>query len=107
MQKCLKYVTSKTLKYSHKKTCTGEEPPVPKPKIKPKQETVQDIEDTPIKQLPLKPTIKRQLSMQPAESTQQLVEITVEMYRNYKNKMRTEEIKQLSQKLNNLFMNSF
>ena len=77
---------------------------------------MQEIEEMPVKQLPFKPTIKRQVSKQPKpepvlsqvgqESVQRRVQITLEMYRNYRNQMRAEQIKERSQKMHNLFMNS-
>ena len=89
-------VTSKTLKYSHKKTCTGEleankPKPIPKPKTITKQAPViQDIEEVP------PPKLVRTVTQQP----------TPEMVRTYRNQMRTQQLKMRSDRMSSMFANS-
>ena len=88
-------VTSKTLKYSHKKTCGGEDKPKPITKQAPisKQETViPDIEEVP--QSP--PKLVRTVTQQP----------TAEMMRTYRNQMRTQQLKMRSDRMSSMFANS-
>ena len=92
-------VTSKTLKYSHKKTCTGELE-ANKPKPIPKQKTItnqaavmQDIEEVP------PPKLLRTISQTPQQPTP-------EMMRTYRNQMRTEQLKMRSDRMSSMFANS-
>ena len=96
--KCLKMVTSKTLKYSHKKTCTGEDKPKPKPIPKPKTITkqapvIQDIEEVP------PPKLVRTISQTPQQPTP-------ETMRTYRNQMRTQQLKMRSDRMSSMFANS-
>ena len=92
-------VTSKTLKYSHKKTCTGEDKPEPISKSKPISKQVAKIaEEAP----PSPPKLVRTIS-QATPVTQQP---TPEMMRTYRNQMRTEQLKMRSDRMSSLFSNS-
>ena len=103
--KCNKMVKAKTLKYSHKNTCSGEEKnvktvPIPEPvKIKktvPKPEPVEDIED--IKQ---QPKLNRTLSILPDKIT-----ITAEMIREHRKQIILEKMQMRQDNMKNLFANS-
>ena len=94
--KCLKMVTNKTLKYSHKKTCTGEQE-VNKPKPIPKTKTVIP-EEVPHSQ----PKLVRTIS-QVTPVTQQP---TPEMMKTFRNQMRTEQLRMRSDRMSSLFTNS-
>ena len=101
--KCLKMVTSKTLKYSHKKTCTGEDKPTPISKPKPIKQVakIEEEEEAP----PSPPKLVRTIStpVAPTPITQQP---TPEMMRTYRNQMRTEQLKMRSDRMSSLFSNS-
>ena len=104
--KCLKMVTNKTLKYSHKKTCTGEqEVNKPKPILK-KTTVIPDIEEVP--QCPmasveaLQPKLVRTIS----KATPVTQQPTPEMMKTYRNQMRTEQLKIRSDRMSSLFTNS-
>ena len=93
-------VTSKTLKYSHKKTCDGEDKPKPTKPIK--KVSIPDIEEVP-QEIPKEvPKLVRTIS-RIAHVTQQL---TPEMMREHRNQMITERIKMRSDKMTSLFSNS-
>ena len=103
--KCNKMVKAKTLKYSHKNTCSGEEKnvktvPIPEPvKIKktvPKPEPVEDIED--IKQ---QPKLNRTMSILPDKIT-----ITPDMIREHRKQIVLERIQMRQDNMKNLFANS-
>ena len=104
--KCNKMVTPKTLKYSHKNTCSGEEQnkkktlPKPEPvkieKPKTKSEPVQDIED--IKQ---PPKLNRTMSILPDKIT-----ITPEMIREHRQQIMRERTQLRQDNMKNLFANS-
>ena len=98
--KCLKMVTSKTLKYSHKKTCTGEDKPTPISKPKPIKQVakIEEEEEVP----PSPPKLVRTIS-QVTPVTQQP---TPEMMRTYRNQMRTEQLQMRSDRMSSLFSNS-
>ena len=96
--KCLKMVTSKTLKYSHKKTCTGEDKPEPISKSKPIKQLAKIEEEVP----PSPPKLVRTIS-QVTPVTQQP---TPEMMRTYRNEMRTQQLKIRSDRMSTLFTNS-
>ena len=96
--KCLKMVTSKTLKYSHKKTCTGEDKPEPISKSKPIKQLAKIEEEVP----PSPPKLVRSIS-QVTPVTQPL---TPEMMRTYRNEMRTQQLKIRSDRMTSLFTNS-
>jgi len=98
--KCLKMVTSKTLKYSHKKTCTGEleaNKPEPISKSKPLAK-IEELPPSP----PSPPKLVRTIS-QVTPVTQQP---TPEMMRTYRNQMRTEQLQMRSDRMSSLFSNS-
>lgn len=116
--KCNKMVTMKTLKYSHKKTCKGEEnnkknvtekqePEVhekksevheKKPEVNKKQAIViNDIEDVPQKP----PKIVRQQSV-----IQQQVMTTPEMMKEHRKQIMRERMQLRQERMNNLFANS-
>ena len=98
--KCLKSVTSKTLKYSHKKTCTGEDKPTPISKSKPIKQVakIEEEEEAP----PSPPKLVRTIS-QATPITQQP---TPEMMRAYRLQQRTEQLKMRSDRMSTLFTNS-
>ena len=81
--KCLKMVTNKTLKYSHKKTCTGEQE-VNTPKPKPKKTTVipEEVPQSP-------PKLVRTIS----KVTPVTQQPTPEMMKTFRNQMRTEQLR--------------
>ena len=99
--KCLKMVTSKTLKYSHKKTCTGEDKPTPISKPKPIKQVAKIEEEAP----PSPPKLVRTIStpVAPTPITQQP---TPEMMREYRLQQRTEQLKMRSDRMSSLFTNS-
>ena len=99
--KCFKSVTSKTLKYSHKKTCTGEDKPTPIPKPKPIKQVAKIEEEAP----PSPPKLVRTIStpVAPTPITQQP---TPEMMRAYRNEIRTQQLKMRSDRMSSLFSNS-
>ena len=97
--KCDKLVTSNTLKYSHKKTCDGEDKPKPKP-IK-EVTVIPDIEEA--------PKLVRTISRIPTHSVVKEVapiQVTPEMMREHRTQMREERIQMRSDKMNSLFTNS-
>ena len=101
--KCNKMVTSKTLKYSHKNTCSGEEKNKLKKEVKqdekplPKQETVRDIEEVPLKP----PKLVRQSNIMPEK-----ISITPEIMREHRQQIMRERIQFRQDKMKNLFANS-
>ena len=103
--KCNKMVTSKTLKYSHKNTCSGEEKNKLKKEVKqdetvvkvPKPEPVHDIEEVP----PKPPKLVRNLSVIPEK-----ISITPEIMREHRQQMMRERIQLRQDKMKNLFTNS-
>ena len=98
--KCLKMVTSKTLKYSHKKTCTGElEANKPTPISKPKP--IKQVEEVP----PSPPKLVRTIST-PGAPTPITQQPTPEMMREYRLQQRTEQLKMRSDRMSSLFTNS-
>jgi len=99
--KCDKNVTRKTLKYSHKKTCSGEEAAVQKPiktKAQPKQ--IPDIEEVPVSSLKSPPKLERQITR-----TKPTL-ITPEMMNDHRKQMRAERLKMRSDNMSSLFANS-
>ena len=99
--KCDKNVTRKTLKYSHKKTCSGEEAAVQKPiktKAQPKQ--IPDIEEVPVPSLKSPPKLERQITR-----TKPTL-ITPEMMNDHRKQMRAERLKMRSDNMSSLFANS-
>ena len=100
--KCLKMVTNKTLKYSHKKTCTGEDKPEPISKSKPISKQLAKIEEEEEEVPPSPPKLVRTISLV-TPVTQQL---TPEMMRTYRNEMRTQQLKIRSDRMSSLFTNS-
>ena len=102
--KCLKSVTSKTLKYSHKKTCTGEDKPTPISKSKPIKQVAKIEEEEEVPPPPkLVRTISTPIQHAPTPITQQP---TPEMMRAYRNEIRTEQLKMRSDRMSTLFTNS-
>ena len=100
--KCNKMVTSKTLKYSHKNTCSGEEKnqlkkekPLPKQPLK--GQPAHEIE---VPQPPEK-TLVRSFSVMPEKVT-----ITPEMMREHRQQMMRDRINLRQDKMKNLFNNS-
>ena len=95
--KCNKMVTSKTLKYSHKNTCSGEEKnQLKKEKPLPKPEPVHVIEEVP------QPKLVRSTSIIMPEK----VPTTNEIMREYRQRMMRERIQLRQDKMKNLFANS-
>ena len=94
--KCNKMVTSKTLKYSHKNTCSGEEKnKLKKEKPLPKPEPAHDIEEVP------QPKLVRSTSIMPEK-----VPTTNEIMREYRQRMMRERIQLRQDKMKNLFSSS-
>ena len=94
--KCNKMVTSKTLKYSHKNTCSGEEKnKLKKEKPLPKPEPVHDIEEVP------QPKLVKSMPIIPEREP-----TTAEIMREYRQKMMKERIQLRQDKMKNLFANS-
>ena len=96
--KCLKMVTSKTLRYSHKKTCTGEDKPTPISKPKPIKQVAKIEEEVP----PSPPKLVRSIS----QVTPVKQQPTPEMMRTYRNEIRTQQLKIRSDRMSSLFSNS-
>ena len=97
--KCDKLVTRKTLKYSHKKTCSGEEAAVQKPiKTKAQPKPIPDIEEVPVSSLKSPPKLERQ-NITPTQ-------ITPEMMNEHRKQMRAERLKMRSDNMSSLFANS-
>jgi len=101
--KCNKLVTSKTLKYSHKKTCGVEDKPKPISKPIKTVTVIPDIEEVPkeTKASQSQPKLVRTISIPPKEQ-----QPTPEMMRTYRNQMRTEQLKMRSDRMSSLFTNS-
>ena len=101
--KCDKLVTKKTLKYSHKKTCSGEEDKTTPERyntVKPEKIP----EDVPIKSVPPSPPkLIRTVSKIREVIDTAPNRITPEMMREYRNNMRTERIKMRSDEMKSLF----
>ena len=96
--KCNKMIKAKTLKYSHKNTCSGEEKnklkkekPLPKPEPKPEH----DIEEVP------QPKLVKSMPIIPEREP-----TTAEIMREYRQKMMKERIQLRQDKMKNLFANS-
>ena len=97
----MKSVTSKTLRYSHKKTCTGEDKPTPISKPKPISKQVTVIEEE--EEVPHSPPKLVRTISQATPVTQQP---TPEMMREYRLQQRTEQLKMRSDRMSSLFTNS-
>ena len=101
--KCDKMVTKKTMKYTHKNTCIGEEQNKLKTEVKqeekvvkvPKPEPVHDIEEVPTKQ----PKLVRPVKIMQAVITQDMV-------RDHRKQMIIDRINLRQDKMKNLFANS-
>ena len=101
--KCDKMVTTKTMKYTHKNTCSGEEQNKLKTEVKqeekvvkvPKPETIRDIEEVPTKQPQL---------VRPVKTIQAV--ITPDMMRDHRKQMIIDRINLRQDKMKNLFANS-
>ena len=101
--KCNKMVKHKTLKYSHKKTCSGEESnqkkivkeePLPeKPAV-----VVNDIKETPIQEAP---KLTRTKSIIPEK-----IQITPEMMKEHRQNMMKERLQLRQNNMKRLFANS-
>jgi len=104
--KCHKMVTSKTLKYTHKNTCSGEEKNKLKKEVKqeeivvkiPIPEPVHDIEEAPI---PKPPKLVKHMNVIPESRT-----ITPEMMREHRQQIVRERIQLRQDQMKNLFANS-
>jgi hypothetical protein len=101
--KCLKMVTNKTLRYSHKKTCSGEEEkqkPV-KQRITEKPNQIPDIEEEPQNISPPKlvRTISKIAQQQPTQPTDQMI-------REHRNQQRNERLQMRSDRMSSMFKNS-
>ena len=100
--KCDKMVTKKTMKYTHKNTCIGEEQNKLKTEVKQsekvvevvKPETIRDIEEVPTKP----PKLVRQISIAPSVITQDMV-------RDHRKQMIIDRINLRQDKMKNLFAN--
>jgi hypothetical protein len=109
--KCMKMVTNKTLKYSHRKTCSGEEEkqePVKNEDYNQRnvaqvrnQEPVKQRIQTKIRDIEETPKMIRAIS-----EPQQQILITPEMMRELRNQQRTERLQIRSDKMSSLFTNS-
>ena len=101
--KCNKMVTLKTLKYSHKNTCSGEEKnQLKKEKPLPKPEPIHDIEEVPV------PTGGRMHTVPGPKlvAIPEKVAITPEMMREHRQQMMRDRINLRQDKMKNLFNNS-
>ena len=103
--KCDKLVTEKTLKYSHKKTCSGEEDKTTperyntvKPAKIPEDVLIKSVPPSPPKLIRTVSRIREVIDTAPNR-------ITPEMMREYRNNMRTERIKMRSDEMKSLFTN--
>jgi hypothetical protein len=107
--KCLKMVTKKTLKYSHRKTCSGEEEKPVKNEDYNQRNVAQVRNQQPVKQ-------RNQTKIRDIEETpkmirairepQQQILITPDMMRELRNQQRTERLQIRSDKMSSLFTNS-
>ena len=104
--KCDKLVTEKTLKYSHKKTCSGEEDKTTperyntvKPAKIPEDVLIKSVPPSPPKLIRTVSRIREVIDTAPNR-------ITPEMMREYRNNMRAERIQVRSNKMSCLFANS-
>ena len=118
--KCDKMVTAKTLKYSHKKTCPGEEhnkikkeEPIPEPIPEPVQEAELPLEQTKPKPKPKskpkpkpKPKPEPKYDEEPVQEPPKQITITPDMIREHRKQMMFERIKTRQDKLSILFANS-
>ena len=124
--KCNKMVTSKTLKYSHKNTCSGEEKnqlkkekPLPKPEVSRVAATdtavggvvpAHDIEEVPQPKLVRSTSIIPEREVGHGVTTDTAVGSVVptasEIMREYRQKMMKERIQLRQDKMKNLFANS-
>ena len=96
--KCNKMIKAKTLKYSHKNTCSGEEKnKLKKEKPLPKHELVHDIEEVPPK-LP-KPVIHKNV-------IPEKITITPDMIKEHRQQIMLNRIQLRQDKMKNLFANS-
>ena len=94
--KCNKMIKAKTLKYSHKNTCSGEEKnKLKKEKPLPKPEPVHDIEEVP------QPKLVKSMPIIPEREP-----TTAEIMREYRQKMMKERLQLRQDKMKNLFANS-
>ena len=101
--KCNKMVTAKTLKYSHKNTCSGEEKnQLKKEKPLPKPEPIHDIEEVPVPTGGRMHTVPRPKLVAIPEK----VTITPEMMREHRQQMMRDRINLRQDKMKNLFNNS-
>ena len=116
--KCNKMVTAKTLKYSHKNTCSGEEKnqlkkekPLPKPEVRSVAATdtavgsvvpIHDIEEVPVPTGGRMHTVPRPKLVAIPEK----VTITPEMMREHRQQMMRDRINLRQDKMKNLFNNS-
>ena len=96
--KCNKMIKAKTLKYSHKNTCSGEEKnklkkekPLPKPEPKPEH----DIEEVP------QPKLVKSMPIIPEREP-----TSAEIMREYRQRMMRERIELRQDKMKKLFANS-
>ena len=94
--KCNKMIKAKTLKYSHKNTCSGEEKnKLKKEKPLPKPEPVHDIEEVP------QPKLVKSMPIIPEREP-----TAAEIMREYRQKMMKERLQLRQDKMENLFANS-
>ena len=99
--KCDKNVTRKTLKYSHKKACSGEKAVVQKPiKTKAQPKPIPDIEDVPVSSLKSPP------KLEPQNSRLTPTQITPGMMYEHRKQIRAERLKMRSDNMSSLFANS-
>ena len=102
--KCNKMVTAKTLKYSHKNTCSGEEKnQLKKEKPLPKPEPIHDIEEVPVPTGGKMHTVPRPKYL---AAIPEKVAITPEMMREHRQQMMRDRINLRQDKMKNLFNNS-
>ena len=108
--KCNKMVTAKTLKYSHKNTCSGEEKnqlkkekPLPKQPILLGEQPIHDIEEVPVPTGGRMHTVPRPKYL---AAIPEKVAITPEMMREHRQQMMRDRINLRQDKMKNLFNNS-
>ena len=97
--KCHKFMTLKTLKYTHEKTCGVYQPPPPKPKPKAKP-----------KGRPKKQIVVEKIEEQPVEQKKEAPEFTPEPVKSFEDMRRErlrQRVQQRNEKMHNLFLQAF
>ena len=101
--KCDKMVTKKTMKYTHKNTCIGEEQNKLKTEVKQKEKVVEVVKPEPVHDIEEVP-IKQPQLVRPVKIIQSV--ITRDMMRDHRKQMIIDRINLRQDKMKNLFANS-